>query len=95
MVVKLVHMNVTHHKLCTMKMSIVSILLMGALAFISCEASDDVSIASEYENNGTKSEWKCGTHNGKTLYTGPKGGCYYYNGNGNKTYVDRSECSCL
>lgn len=24
--------------------------------------------------------------------TGPRGGCYYINGNGNKTYVDRSMC---
>jgi hypothetical protein len=34
------------------------------------------------------------THNGKTLHLGPKGGCYYINSNGNKTYVDRSECRC-
>jgi len=25
--------------------------------------------------------------------TGPKGGCYYINKKGNKTYVDRSLCS--
>jgi hypothetical protein len=25
--------------------------------------------------------------------TGPKGGCYYINKNGKKTYVDRSLCS--
>lgn len=24
---------------------------------------------------------------------GPRGGCYYINGNGNKTYVDRSLCN--
>ncbi len=36
----------------------------------------------------------CGTHNGKTLYRGPKGGCYYINSNNNKTYVSRSECNC-
>lgn len=40
-----------------------------------------------------KPDWKCGTHNGKQLWTGPKGGCYYINSNGNKTYVDRSECN--
>lgn len=33
-------------------------------------------------------------HNGKALHVGPKGGCYYINSNGNKTYVDRSECRC-
>ncbi|WP_370398413.1 hypothetical protein [Tenacibaculum dicentrarchi] len=48
-----------------------------------------------YVNNAkvTVTDWECGTHNGKTLHTGPKGGCYYINSNGNKTYVDRSECS--
>lgn len=34
------------------------------------------------------------TYNGKTLYKGPEGGCYYNNSNGNKTYVDRSYCNC-
>jgi hypothetical protein len=29
---------------------------------------------------------------GRTLHIGPRGGCYYYNGSGNKQYVDRSEC---
>ena len=36
----------------------------------------------------------CGYHNGHPLYKGPEGGCYYINSNGNKTYVDRSECDC-
>jgi hypothetical protein len=31
--------------------------------------------------------------NGNTKYiTGPRGGCYYINSNGKKTYVDRSLC---
>lgn len=36
----------------------------------------------------------CGTYNGKSLYRGPQGGCYYINSKGNKTYVDRSYCRC-
>jgi hypothetical protein len=36
----------------------------------------------------------CGTYKGKPLTRGPKGGCYYINKNGNKTYVDRSLCKC-
>jgi len=40
------------------------------------------------------SSWNCGIYNGKVVYTGPLGGCYYINSNGNKTYVDRSYCSC-
>ncbi|WP_431165179.1 hypothetical protein [Tenacibaculum halocynthiae] len=46
------------------------------------------------DNTEELTEWRCGTHNGKELWTGPKGGCYYKNSNGNKTYVDRSECDC-
>ncbi len=29
-----------------------------------------------------------GTYKGKKVYTGPKGGKYYINKNGNKTYID-------
>ncbi|MGG8497727.1 hypothetical protein ACQY1Q_15055 [Tenacibaculum sp. TC6] len=46
------------------------------------------------EEDNLAEEWVCGTHNGKTLYTGPKGGCYYYNDNRNKVYVERSKCNC-
>lgn len=28
----------------------------------------------------------------RTYYKGPRGGCYYINSNGNKTYVERSMC---
>jgi hypothetical protein len=28
----------------------------------------------------------------RTYILGPRGGCYYINSNGNKTYVDRSLC---
>ncbi|CAL2078865.1 hypothetical protein [Tenacibaculum sp. 190524A05c] len=45
-------------------------------------------------NELVSEERECGTHNGKLLFVGPKGGCYYYNSNGNKEYVDRSECNC-
>jgi hypothetical protein len=30
-----------------------------------------------------------------TYITGPRGGCYYINRNGNKTYVDRALCKPL
>ena len=29
----------------------------------------------------------------RKYYTGPRGGCYYINSNGNKVYVDRSLCN--
>ena len=34
----------------------------------------------------------CGMYNGKPVYSGPRGGCYYINSNGNKTYVARNFC---
>lgn len=36
----------------------------------------------------------CGYVNGHPLHKGSMGGCYYINDNGNKTYVDRSQCHC-
>ena len=40
----------------------------------------------------------CGTRTvsgvARSLNRGPDGGCYYVNSNGNKSYVDRSDCSC-
>ena len=39
------------------------------------------------------SERKQNYHVGKQYIRGPRGGCYYINSNGNKTYVDRSFCN--
>lgn len=46
------------------------------------------------KDSGLGSSSGCGTHNGKTLYKGEQGGCYYIDSNGNKAYVSRSECKC-
>ena len=50
------------------------------------------------ENSTISSLLDCGTIKvkGKTksLYKGPKGGCYYINDSGNKSYVDRNKCKC-
>ena len=71
----------------TEKHILLLILLCSCLNIISCDST-------ESNEDETRTEWKCGTHNGKVLWTGPQGGCYYKNSNGNKTYVDRSECNC-
>lgn len=55
---------------------------------VSHRSSNGGSSGSGGSSNG------CGTYNGRSLRTGPKGGCYYINKNGNKTYVDRSYCKC-
>ncbi|AFL79712.1 hypothetical protein Aeqsu_0186 [Aequorivita sublithincola DSM 14238] len=64
--------------------------IFGILINITSACDSEESDSEIYESNYNG----CGTHNGQTLYEGPEGGCYYYNGNGNKTYVDRSECNC-
>jgi uncharacterized protein YgiM (DUF1202 family) len=33
------------------------------------------------------------SNGGRVYHTGPRGGCYYINGSGNKQYVDRSICN--
>ena len=65
-----------------------------SLVHISCEAesSPSVSYSSSIEED-TDEDTIC-YYNGRRLYRGPQGGCYYINSNGNKTYVDRSECNC-
>jgi hypothetical protein len=63
-----------------------TIILFTLLTFsISCQKDD---------SNSSSNTIDCGTHNGKQLYKGPQGGCYYINDSGNKTYVDASECNC-
>ena len=61
-------------------------IILLSFLFISCDSSSDNPSA----NCGTK------VVSGQTyqLYKGPQGGCYYNNSNGNKSYVDRSECNC-
>lgn len=43
-----------------------------------------------YKGEGTSNRR---TTTSRTYIRGPRGGCYYINSNGNKTYVDRSMCN--
>lgn len=45
--------------------------------------SQDSELIGRYVSNGTA--------NGNFLYMGPKGGLFYYNSRGNKTYLDNSK----
>ena len=56
------------------------------LMLLGC-SKDDSSDPESFVSGGCK-------YNGKSLYRGPEGGCYYINSNGNKTYVDRYHCNC-
>ncbi|MCJ0741369.1 hypothetical protein [Pedobacter montanisoli] len=63
--------------------------LWFGLLFLACSKSDTRL------NVDTEIEKPCGTHtSGQKLFLGPQGGCFYFNSNGNKTYVDRKECKC-
>ncbi len=72
-----------------------SIILLTVVLYVifGCSDIEETNLNSN-SNQEETGEWECGTHNGNTLYTGPRGGCYYYNSNKNKTYVDRKECDC-
>lgn len=64
---------------------VIPFLFAISMTFISCDGDSDDVI-------------ECGTKvvNDLTvvLKLGPQGGCFYDNSNGNKTYVDRSDCKC-
>lgn len=68
-------------------------LLLAAL-FMICVINVGCTSSENDPDSTALKEWKCGTHNGKQLWTGPRGGCYYYNSKRNKVYVDRNECNC-
>jgi hypothetical protein len=74
-----------------MKKILYSLLLVIATTTACSSGGDDTPVPSS-SSSGTKSN--CGSHNGKQLFLGPQGGCYYINSNGNKEYVSRSECNC-
>jgi hypothetical protein len=63
-------------------------LLLITCCHLSCSKSADQPAAA-------KTDTSCGTYkSGQQLYKGSEGGCYYVNSSGNKTYVDRSACTC-
>jgi hypothetical protein len=78
--------------------TIVTLAFSAILLTSSCskDSKDNNKETKDYNNlPDTKEQWKCGSYNGHTLYTGPRGGCYYYQKDGDKTYVDRKNCTCL
>lgn len=72
-------------------------IAISSVALITCSKDDDKSNNNKGggKNNNSEQEWVCGEYHGKTLYTGPRGGCYYKQSDGEKTYVDRKYCKCL
>lgn len=67
-----------------------TLISLLTISLSACSDSDDSS-----DSNSFDVETVCGSYNGHTLYTGPRGGCYYYNSNNNKSYVNRSYCDCF
>lgn len=62
---------------------------------INSKRTNSTSYSSALSNSkATNSTYKRKTYQSyRTYYRGPKGGCYYINSNGNKSYVDRSLCN--
>ena len=44
-------------------------------------------------NKGASRNTSYRVRSSRTYHRGPRGGCYYINSNGNKTYVARSKCN--
>ena len=73
--------------------------------FIKTQGTDSKSVSNTNDNspssslslkssNANNSTYKTKSYrSSKTYYRGPRGGCYYINSNGNKTYVSRSLCN--
>ena len=73
--------------------------------FIKTQIADRKSVSNTNDNspsyssslkssNSNNSTYKTKSHrSSRTYYRGPRGGCYYINSNGNKTYVSRSLCN--
>ncbi|MFD2598672.1 DUF3157 family protein [Sphingobacterium corticis] len=57
--------------------------------------NSSVTSSSDYTSTSNKSASSRSTSasSSKKYIRGPRGGCYYINRNGNKTYVDRSMCN--
>ncbi|HEX6911878.1 MAG TPA: hypothetical protein VF142_15855 [Longimicrobium sp.] len=60
----------------------------SACAGSGASAAPEPLIKTERESSGGSRR----SGGGRQLYVGPRGGCYYINRNGDRTYVDRSEC---
>ncbi|WP_175621372.1 hypothetical protein [Chryseobacterium schmidteae] len=88
------------------KLLFTSLLGLGLLLPANFLAKENPTAKTEFSNTKPKKKSKksnqkrtttasksqdC-TYNGRTLYVGERGGCYYYTGN-SKKYVDRSYCS--
>lgn len=59
-----------------------------------CEGSGTTkSDARPLSSSRAPSRGSRGSSGGRTYIRGPRGGCYYINSSGNKTYVDRSLCN--
>ncbi|MGN6647372.1 MAG: hypothetical protein ACTHJT_12675 [Cytophaga sp.] len=65
-----------------MKTLLIRLLLVSVIFFYT-----------DFSHSTTKATHTCYYKN-HPLTLGPKGGCYYINSSGNKTYVDRSYCNC-
>lgn len=53
----------------------------------------ETRIGSAYPDSPTSPSTRRSTQNAGGFIRGPRGGCYYINGSGNKTYVSRSMCN--
>lgn len=73
-----------------MKSLMIAISLFLAIGYF--VALPNVQASSPLEMSAVPTPKPTPTKNERRYIRGPRGGCYYINKNGNKTYVDRSLC---
>lgn len=81
------------------KITLLSIIAISVI-FLSCtKDNNDDAYKEGKKKSQSEKEWLCGNYNGYTLYTGPRGGCYYKKLNKDLKeeiiYVDKKYCKCL
>ncbi len=57
-----------------------------------CNSLGIIGNSNKVSSSGNSGD--CGFYKNKPLTKGSKGGCYYINRNGNKTYVEKHLCNC-
>lgn len=66
----------------------------GKKQYVDRSCCQSLGIIENNKKSSKRNSSGCGFYKSKPLIKGRKGGCYYINRNGNKSYVERHLCNC-
>ncbi|HMT54646.1 MAG TPA: hypothetical protein PKD16_16315 [Saprospiraceae bacterium] len=66
----------------------------GKKQYVDRSCCQSLGIITDNKQISNRNSKGCGFYKNKPLIKGSKGGCYYINRNGNKTYVEKHLCNC-